>query len=137
MSRRAGLDIAAFSPTLESIEEAGRAMKRLTQLLLTLGLAVVVTACGERPADQAAPPAASGGTATPSTPAVGTTGTASAADREFVDAQVTLTRKEAGLARLAQERATNAQVKELASKVAMESQRTGEQLEQLAGKSGI
>jgi putative membrane protein len=68
---------------------------------------------------------------------VGTSGTASAADREFVDAQVTMTRKEAGLARLAQERAANAQVKELASRVAMESQRTGEQLEQLAGKSGM
>ena len=101
-------------------------MKRATQLLLTLGLAVVVTACGERAADQTAPPPASGGAATPSTPPVGTSGTASAADREFVDAQVTMTRKEAGLARLAQERATNAQVKDLASRVAIESQRGNE-----------
>ena len=115
-------------------------MKRGTQLMLAVALTVSATACGggndanQQPAQQTTPPATGAGTGTP---AVGTSGAASAADTEFVSAQVTTARKETGLARLAQERAANRQLKELAESIATEGQRTSEQLEQLAGRSGM
>jgi putative membrane protein len=108
-------------------------MTRGTQLLLALGLATTVAACGsDNRADQTGTPAASGS----GTPAVGTSG-AAGAESEFISEQVGVARKEVALARLAEERASNPEVKQLASTLAARHQRAADALQQVAQKHNV
>lgn len=101
-------------------------MKRAVQTILGLGLAVTVVACGadSRPND-----------ADPN--AVGTSGVAANADRDFIEDQLEDGNREVVLGRLAAERATHPQVKEFGQMMATDHQAVGEALRQLATRANV
>lgn len=101
-------------------------MKRAVQTVLGLGLAVTIVACGgdTRPND-----------ADPN--AVGTSGLAANADREFIEEQLEAGNREVVLGRLAAERATHPQVKEYGQMMVKDHQAAGEELRQIASKHNV
>ena len=106
-------------------------MKRGTQLMLALGLAVSVAACGadDRAADANNPARDTG--------AVGTSGTIAAGDREFIQDQLQDGQKEIALGEVALNRATNPQVKEFAQMMVRDHQAAGAELKQIASKHNV
>ena len=108
-------------------------MKRLTQTMLALGLAVSVVACGaDNAADEQAAnrerPAAGGD-------AVGTTGAGGA--RDFIQDQLEDGTAEVTLGKLAAERAAHPEVKEFAQMMVREHQMAGEELRQAATAANL
>lgn len=101
-------------------------MRRAVQTILGLGLAVTVVACGadSRPND-----------ADPN--AVGTSGLAANADRDFIEEQLEDGNREVVLGRLAAERATHPQVKEFGQMMVTEHQAAGEELRQVASSNKV
>ena len=101
-------------------------MRRAVQTILGLGLAVTVVACGNdtRPND-----------ADPN--AVGTSGLAANADRDFIEEQLEDGNREVVLGRLAADRATHPQVKEFGQMMATDHQAAGEELRQLATRANL
>ena len=108
-------------------------MTRFSQMALTLGLAMTVTACaGDTPDDAARTGAAQGGAA------VGTAGTANAnADRDFIQDQLEDGQAEIMLGRLAAQRGTHARVKEFGEMMARDHQTAGQELRQLASQHNV
>jgi putative membrane protein len=106
-------------------------MRRGIQTILGLGLAATVVACaGDTPNDSA--------TATPGrdNAAVGTAGSANA-ERDFIQDQLGDGMKEVQLGRIAQERATNPQVKEFAQTMVRDHQAAGDELKQIATRGNV
>ena len=104
-------------------------MKRWNQIALAL-VATAAFACGgDSPNDRTA----TGGTAG----AAGTAGSAANAEADFVQEQLADGDAEVALGRLAQERATNPQVKEFAKMMVSDHQKSGEDLKQIASKHNI
>lgn len=104
-------------------------MKRWNQIALAL-VATAAFACGgDSPNDRTA----TGGTAG----AAGTAGSAANAEADFVQEQLADGDAEVALGRLAQERATNPQVKEFAKMMVSDHQKAGEDLKQIASKHNI
>ena len=99
-------------------------MRRAVQTILGLGLAVTIVACGDRPND-----------ADPN--AVGTSGVAANAERDFIEDQLEDGNREVVLGNLAVERATNPQVKEFGQMMVTEHQAAGEELRQLAARANV
>lgn len=105
-------------------------MKPWTQMALALGLAVSITACG---GDR---------TATDDTAAnrdAGTVGTAGVgmADRSFIQDQIEMNEAELTIGRLAQERATNPQVREFAQTMVRDHEAAARDLRQIATQHNV
>jgi putative membrane protein len=102
-------------------------MKRMMQFSTALVMALAVTACAGDDAREtdATPATGTGGAVT------GTSGTFDG-DREFVEEHLALGNAEVELGRIAQERATHADVKEFAAMMVREHQAAGEELRQIA-----
>lgn len=100
-------------------------MRRAVQTILGLGLAVTVVACGDTRPNDADPNA------------VGTSGLAANADRDFIHEQLETGNREVVLGRLAAERASNPQVKEFAQMMVTEHQAAGEELRQVASRNKV
>jgi putative membrane protein len=103
-------------------------MKAWTQMALALGLAVSVTACGDRRDDTVMDRDRDA--------VVGTTGVGMA-DRNFVQNQIELNEDELAMGRLAQERATNPQVREFAQTMVRDHETALRNLRQLAAQHNI
>jgi putative membrane protein len=104
-------------------------MKRWTQLTLALLAAVPLVACG---ADDTRETAAND----PNPAAVGTSGTANI-DRDFIQEQIADGQAEVELGKLAQQRASNAQVKEFAQTIVRDHTEAGSDLRQIAAKHNV
>lgn len=102
-------------------------MKRWTQLTLALLTAVPLVACGadDKRAQDRDNPAA-----------VGTAGTG-APDADFVEEQLAGGNAEIELGRLAQQKASNPQVREFAEMIVRDHTQAGEELKQIATKHNI
>jgi putative membrane protein len=100
-------------------------MRRAVQTILGLGLAVTVVACSDNRPNDADPNA------------VGTSGLAANADRDFIQDQLEDGNREVVLGRLAAERATNPQVKEFGQMMVTDHQNAGEELRQVASRNKI
>jgi putative membrane protein len=104
-------------------------MKRWTQLTLALVAVVPLVACaGDGDRETAAKDA--------NPPAVGTSGTTNI-DRDFIADQIADGQAEVELARLAQQRAANAQVKEFAQMMVRDHTQAASELKQVAAKHNI
>lgn len=114
-------------------------MKRFSQALLGMSLAVSIVACGnDRVANDANPNP--GANATP--PAVGpeggaAVGTSGAADRDFIQDQLEDGQAEISLGKIAAERASHPQVKQFAQMMVRDHQMAGEELRQVATQANI
>lgn len=109
-------------------------MKRWTQTMLGLGLAVTVVACsGDNRAEEAANDTARAGRDAGA--AVGTTG--ASADRDFLQDQLEDGQAEIMLGRLAAERATHPEVKEFAQMMVREHQAAGQELRRVATSANV
>jgi putative membrane protein len=107
-------------------------MKRWTQTVLGVSLAASVVACsGENRGSTADNPAAGREPGA----AVGTTG--AAADRDFIEDQLEGGQAEVNLGRIAEERATNPQVKEFAQRMVKDHQMAAEELRQAASAANV
>ena len=106
-------------------------MKSWTQMALALGLAVSVTACA---ADDRTAEDTTAGRDTGA--AVGTTGVGMG-ERNFIEEHVKLNEAELAIGRLAQERATNAQVKEFAQTMVRDHEAAGRELRQIATQHNV
>lgn len=107
-------------------------MKRMIQLTAALALTVAVGACGgdsSRNEDTYAAPGTAAGTA-------GTTGNASV-DAEFVQEQMTMGQAEIEMGRLAQQKASHADVKEFGSMMVRDHQTSGDELKQVASQTPV
>ena len=103
-------------------------MKRWTQLTLALMTAVPLVACGgdtNRAQDTRDNPAA-----------VGTAGTG-APDADFIEEQLVDGNKEVELGRLAQQKASNPEVREFAQMMVQDHTQAGDELKQIASKHNI
>ncbi len=100
-------------------------MRRAVQTILGLGLAVTVVACSDNRPNDADPNA------------VGTSGLAANADRDFIQDQLEDGNREVVLGRLAAERATNPQVKEFGQTMVTDHQSAGEELRQVASRNKV
>lgn len=104
-------------------------MKRMMQISAALVLAAAVTACaGDDARETDVPATGTGGAVT------GTTGTLEG-DRDFVEEHLAMGNAEVELGRLAEERATHADVKEFAAMMVREHQAAGEELKRIAGSA--
>jgi putative membrane protein len=99
-------------------------MKKWMQL--PLALAMVVTLACDR-----------GDNTTGNAGTVGTTGAASDVDRDFVEDQLAGGHAEVELGRLAQERASNAEVREFAGMMVRDHQKAGDELKQIASRHNV
>ena len=104
-------------------------MKRWTQTMLGIGLAVTIVACDNRADENAARP--------DSGAPVGTAGAGSNADRDFIQDQLEDGHAEVMLGQVAAERASHPQVKEFAQMMVREHQTAGEELRQLATAASV
>jgi putative membrane protein len=106
-------------------------MNSWTQMALALGLAVSVTACAgdDRTADDTALGRDTGA-------AVGTTGVGMG-ERNFIEEHVKMNEAELAIGRLAQERASNAQVKEFAQAMVRDHEAAGRELRQIATQHNL
>lgn len=101
-------------------------MKRMMQFSAALVMAAAVTACaGDDARENDTPATGTGGAVT------GTTGTLDG-DRDFVEEHLAMGHAEVELGRLAEERATHADVKEFAAMMVREHQAAGEELKRIA-----
>lgn len=101
-------------------------MKRMMQFSAALVMAAAVTACaGDDARETDTPATGTGGAVT------GTTGTLDG-DRDFVEEHLAMGHAEVELGRLAEERATHADVKEFAAMMVREHQAAGEELKRIA-----
>lgn len=107
-------------------------MKRWSQFAMAAVASVALVACGQNGRDQAEQQPAAGSPQT----AVGTAG-ANAVDRNFVDEMAADSREEVELGRLAQERASNPQVREFAGMMVRDHQKSGEELMQVAQRNNV
>lgn len=107
-------------------------MKSWTQMALALGLAVSVTACAGDDRTTADDMAAGRDAGTP----VGTTGVGMG-ERNFIEEHVEMNEAELAIGRLAQERATNAQVREFAQAMVRDHQTALQELRQVASQNNI
>lgn len=106
-------------------------MKSWTQMALALGLAVSVTACAgdNRTADDPAMGRDTGA-------AVGTTGVGMG-ERNFIEEHVKMNEAEVAVGRLAQDRATNPQVREFAQAMVRDHQAALQELRQIAMQHNV
>lgn len=104
-------------------------MKRMMQFSAALVLAAAVTACaGDDARENRTAATGTGGAVT------GTTGTLDG-DRDFVEEHLAMGNAEVELGRLAEERATHADVKEFAAMMVREHQAAGEELKRIASSA--
>jgi putative membrane protein len=103
-------------------------MKRWTQAVLGVSLAVSVVACAGDNANENTAARDTGG-------AVGTAG--AGADRDFIQDQLEDGQAEVNLGKIASERATHPQVKEFAQMMVQDHQKAGEELRQTASAANV
>jgi putative membrane protein len=105
-------------------------MKSWTQIALALGLAVSVTACaGDTATDETTPARDTGA-------AVGTAG-AGMGERNFIEEHIKMNEAELAIGRLAQERATNPQVREFAQAMVRDHQTALTELRRVASDNNV
>jgi putative membrane protein len=111
-------------------------MKRLHYAMLALCMAATTVACGDRATDADRTPSA-----TPGTPgAAGTSGTeaiTNVADRNFVGDMMKSNQAEVELGRLAEQKATNRQVKDFGAMMARDHQKANAELKAAAAEAKI
>jgi putative membrane protein len=106
-------------------------MKRWTRFSLALALVLPLTACAGEPENEKT------AADNPNPAAVGTAGTAENIDRDFIEEQLADGQHEVELGRLAQQRASNAQVKEFAQLMVRDHTQAGSDLKQIASKHNV
>lgn len=103
-------------------------MKRWTQAVLGVSLAMSLVACAGDNANENTAARDAGG-------AVGTTGTG--ADRDFIQDQLEDGQAEVNLGKIASERATHPQVKQFAQMMVEDHQKAGDELRQAASAANV